>query len=291
MTSHNNQKKAAIINDFTGFGRCSITVALPILSAMKIQCCPLPTAIFSNHTGFPSCHWTDYTGHMAPYMMEWEKLGLEFKAIATGFLGSDAQIDLVKQFLTTFKGPDTIAVIDPVMGDYGKLYATYTPDLARRMRELVAFADILTPNLTEACILTGRDFRPAPSEIELTAMCQALSDLGPEKIVVSGLELGEELGNFVYQRGKPPQLLTQPRVGDYRSGTGDVFSAILTGDAVNGVDFAASVQHAAAFVARAIQRSIELEIPLTDGVAFEELLGELIPGDPAAISSKGAIHP
>ncbi len=291
MTSHNNQKKAAIINDFTGFGRCSIAVALPILSAMKIQCCPLPTAIFSNHTGFSSCHWTDYTDHMAPYMTEWEKLGLEFQAIATGFLGSDAQIDLVKRFLTTFKGPDTVAVIDPVMGDYGRLYSTYTPALAGRMRELVGFADILTPNLTEACILTGREFCPAPSEAELTAMCETLSGLGPEKVVISGLELGSELGNFVYQRGKAPRLLTQPKVGDYRSGTGDVFSAILTGDAVNGVDFADSVAHAAGFVARAIQRSIELEIPLTDGVAFEELLGELIPDNPAVISSKGATNP
>ncbi|MCD8342096.1 MAG: pyridoxamine kinase [Clostridiales bacterium] len=291
MTSHNNQKKAAIINDFTGFGRCSIAVALPILSAMKIQCCPLPTAIFSNHTGFPSCAWTDYTDHMAPYMAQWEKLGLEFQAISIGFLGSDAQIDLVKQFLTTFKGPDTIAVIDPVMGDYGSLYATYTPALAERMGELVRFADILTPNLTEACILTGRAFCPVPSEAELTAMCDTLSDLGPGKIVISGLELGAELGNFVYERGKTPRLLTQPKVGDYRSGTGDVFSAILTGDAVNGVAFADSVEHAAAFVARAIQRSIELEIPLTDGIAFEELLGELVPGGPTMNSSKGAIDP
>ncbi len=273
--SHNHQKKAAVINDFSGFGRCSIAVSLPILSAMRVQCCPLPTAIFSNHTGFPSFFWTDYTDHMAEYMAEWKKLDLRFDAIATGFLGSHPQIELVKRFFDEFKTPDTIAVVDPVMGDYGKLYSTYSRELAEGMRELAHYADILTPNLTEACILTGRTYRERVTESELTEMCEELSALHASKIVISGLDYVDMLGNFVYERGKASQLLLEPKVGTYRSGTGDVFSAIITADAVNGVDFVESVRKASGFVARSIVRSNEMGIPVTDGIAFEELLWQL----------------
>lgn len=274
--SHNNQKKAAVINDFSGFGRCSIAASLPILSAMKIQCCPLPTAIFSDHTGFPSFYWTDYTEHMSAYMAEWKKLDLRFNAIATGFLGSHRQIDLVKQFFELFKTEETVAVIDPVMGDYGKLYSTYSQELAEGIRELACYADILTPNLTEACILTGRPYDPAIPETELEELCQELSAIHAPKIVISGLDYGDYLGNYVYQAGRKSQLLAEHKVGTYRSGTGDVFAAIITGSAVNGVDFVESVRRASAFVAKAIRRSNEMEIPVTDGIAFEELLGDLI---------------
>lgn len=275
--SHNHQKKIAVINDFSGFGRCSVAVALPIISAMKVQCCPLPTAIFSNHTGFESYFWTDYTDHMADYAGEWKKLDLRFNGIATGFLGSIHQIDLVEEFLRQFDGDGTIVLVDPVMGDYGALYATYTPELARGMARLVQYATILTPNLTEACVLTGTEYHANPCEGELLAMCRQLHEMGPEKIVISGLDFGGELGNFVYQAGQPHQLLRSKKVGDYRSGTGDVFSAILSADAVNGVPFVRSVEKAAAFISHALARTIELDIPRTDGIAFEEVLGELIP--------------
>lgn len=275
--SHNNQKKVAVINDFSGFGRCSIAVELPILSAMGMQCCPLPTAIFSNHTGFPSCAWTDYTDHMADYMTEWKKLDLRFQAISTGFLGSHRQIELVQRFFTLFKDENTVAVVDPVMGDYGKLYRTYSMELVHGLRELIPAAAILTPNLTEACLLTGRDYDPNMSEAELGRLCEELCLHGEKKIVISGLYRGDDLGNYVYESGKSPRMVTERRVGSNRSGTGDVFCSIITGCAVNGVDFVESVELASGFVARSIVRSEELGIPVTDGIAFEELLGELVP--------------
>lgn len=278
--SHNNQKKAAVINDFSGFGRCSIAVQLPILSAMGMQCCPLPTAIFSNHTGFPSCAWTDYTDHMAAYMDEWKKLDLRFNAISSGFLGSHHQIELVERFFHLFKTPETVAVVDPVMGDYGKLYRTYSMELVEGLRTLVRSADILTPNLTEACLLTRRSYDPNVSERELGRMCEELCAHQDKKIVISGLFHGDELGNYVYQAGCAPKLVRERRVGSPRSGTGDVFCAIITGCAVNGVDFVESVERASGFVARSIVRSEELGIPTTDGIAFEELLGELVPKKP-----------
>ena len=159
IVSHNNQKKIAVINDFSGFGRCSIAVSLPIISAMKIQCCPVPTSIFSNHTGFDSYFFEDYTDKMRPYIAEWRKLDLHFNGICTGFLGSEAQIGIVGDFLQEFGGEGTIVLIDPVMGDYGKPYPTYTMEMCLEMKKLVHYADILTPNLTEACILTDTPYK------------------------------------------------------------------------------------------------------------------------------------
>ena len=273
-SSHNRQKKLAVINDFCGFGRCSIAVALPIISAMHIQCCPLPTAIFSDHTGFESFFCEDFTEHMQPYADEWEKLGLSFDGIATGFLGSARQIDLVKDFLARFKEAHTKVLVDPVMGDYGKLYPTYTPELAGRMHELLRFADLLTPNLTEACILAGISYREDFTEQELTALCERLSESGPQEIVISGIHLGDDLGNFVYSQGKT-SMLRAHRVGGYRSGTGDVFGAILAADLVNGVPLEASVRKAADFITKTILYTQKLGVPDTDGVCFEEYLWEL----------------
>lgn len=274
---HNRQKKIAVINDFSGFGRCSIAVALPIISAMRVQCCPLPTAIFSNHTGFDSFYWTDFTDHMEAYAREWARLGLHFQGIATGFLGSVRQIDVVERFLNRFDRPDTLVLVDPVMGDNGALYPTYTRELAQNMARLVNYADILTPNLTEACVLTGTTYQPRFPEEELLEMCQTLSGRGPKRVVISGLDYGETLGNFIYEAGQRPHLLQVPKVGTCRSGTGDVFAAILIADAVNGGAFPDSVQKAATFISHALERTNEMGIPRTDGIAFEELLGELIP--------------
>lgn len=272
---HNRQKKIAVINDFCGFGRCSITVSLPIISAMKLQCCPLPTSIFSNHTGFDSFFYTEYTNHMDAYMEEWAKLDLHFNGILTGFLGSPEQTEIVKRFLERFKGENTIAVIDPVMGDYGKLYPTYSPSLAEQMSSLVPYADILTPNLTEACILTGTKYREDMTGDDLAALCVKLSEMGPKKIVISGLERGEHLENFVYESGKKPVIVKEHKVGPCRSGTGDVFSSMIAADAVNGVDLISSVRHASSFIAKVLHRAVELDLPKTDGLCIEECLLEI----------------
>ncbi len=273
--SHNNQKKIAVINDFCGFGRCSLAVSLPVISALKIQCCPLPTSIFSNHTGFKSFYFTDYTEHMPAYIDEWSGLELSFNGILTGFLGSYEQIRIVKDFLKKFKSESTVTVIDPVMGDYGKLYSTYSPLLAQKMSELVPYADILTPNLTEACILTNTDYSPEMGEAELFSICEKLSLMGPEKIIISGLERGEDLENFIFEAGKAPVTIREHKVGPCRSGTGDVFSSIIAADVVNGVELTESVKHASSFIAKVLRRTVELGIPSTDGICFEEFLTEI----------------
>ena len=273
--SHNRQKKIAVINDFCGFGRCSIAASLPIISALKIQCCPLPTSIFSNHTGFESFYYTDYTTHMNRYMQEWEKLDLRFHGILTGFLGSPEQIQIVKSFFERFKTDSNITVIDPVMGDYGRLYPTYSPRLAEQMCSLVPYADILTPNLTEACILTETAYDPDMDEARLETLCQKLSAMGPKKVVISGLSRGEDLENFIYEEGKQPHIVREHKVGPCRSGTGDVFSSIIAADAVNGKDLTSAVRHASSFIGKVLRRTLEMGLPDTDGICFEEYLTEI----------------
>lgn len=270
------QKKAAVVNDFSSFGRCSLAVTIPILSAMKVQCCPVPTAIFTNHTGYPSFSWTDYTDHMDDYIREWKKIGLRFDAVQTGFLGSKAQIDFVFRFLDAFRDEGTIVAIDPVMGDYGRLYSTYSRELAESMRRFLAVADILTPNLTEACVLAGTEYDPGISDSGLEHLARSLSEPNGAKVAITGLQRNGDIVNFVYEHGKAPHLHAEPKIGEDRSGTGDVFSSVILGDAVNGVPFYESVVKAGSFVARAVRRSVEMDIPVRDGLAFEEILGDLI---------------
>lgn len=276
QADHNRQKKIAVINDFSGFGRCSIAVALPIISALKIQCCPLPTSIFSNHTGFESFFFEDYTSRMQPYMDEWKKLGLHFSGISTGFLGSKEQIEIVLRFFEEFGTEDNVIVVDPVMGDYGKTYATYTPQMCEEMKRLVSYADILTPNLTEACILTDTPYHEDRWRLkEITALAEALGNMGPDKVVITGIVQGDFIANFCYEKGKPGKIRRTHRVGTQRSGTGDIFAAIIAADAVNGVPFGESVRKASLFIKRCIEKSIELGLPVTDGVCFEEVLHTL----------------
>ncbi len=272
---HNHQKKIAVINDFCGFGRCSLAVSIPLISALKVQCCPLPTSVFSNHTGFDSFYTTDFTAHMDAYMEEWSKLDLRFNGILTGFLGSPEQIGIVQRFLKRFKAENTVAVVDPVMGDYGRLYTSYSPVLAQQMGALIPYADILTPNLTEACILTETAYCPDIDEVELERLCRRLSEQGPKKVVISGLERGEDLENFIYEAGKPPVVIREHKVGPCRSGTGDVFSSIIAADTVNGMALTDAVEHASAFIAKVLRRTVEMSLPKTDGLCFEEFLTEI----------------
>lgn len=267
------QKKMAVIQDISGYGRCSMTVAMPVISAMRIQCCILPTSIFSNHTGFSNYFFDDYTDKMPEYIRNWEKLSLEFEGIYSGFLGSGRQIEIVSGFIDRFRGENTQVIVDPVMGDNGRAYATCTPKLCAQMKQLAAKADILTPNLTEACILTDTPYRASGwTRREIVAMAEKIHSIGPEKIVITGIRQGEYIANFVYDRGENLQFIRTQKVGTERCGTGDLFASIVAADAVNGVPFAQSVKKASQFIRRCILRSIELEIPTTDGVCFEEYL-------------------
>lgn len=271
--SQSKQKKIAAINDLTGFGRCALTVTLPVISHMKLQCCPVPTSIFSNHAGYAEYFFDDYTQRLDGYLSMWKKLGLKFDGIMSGFLGSAAQIGVVEQFVKEFQKEDTVVVIDPVMGDHGKIVGTYTEEMCREMRKLVSLADIITPNLTESCKLTDTPYKEKGwRRSELYSMAQRLREMGPEKIVITGIPQGEFIANYLYQEGEQPALFRTYRVGDERCGTGDLFAAIIAADAVNAVPFKRSVRKASSFVKKCMLRSIEMGVEQKNGVCFEELL-------------------
>lgn len=275
QVNHNVQKKIALINDLSGFGRCSITVQLPIISALHIQCCPVPTAILSNHTAYDSYFIKDFTDEIPAYIQEWKKLNLTFNGILSGFLGSEKQIDMVLEIIKDFSQKDTITVIDPVMADDGKAYPTYTPSMCSKMKDLVKRADICTPNITEACILTDTKYKKNWNEGELEDLCKKIARLGPDKIVISGIEHAAYIENACYEKGKSFVIIKEDKVGSTRCGTGDIFSAIIAADAVNGVDFDVSVKKASHFISKCLQISDEMKVPMFDGVAFEELMNGL----------------
>lgn len=270
------QKRVAVINDVTGFGRCSAAVAQPIISAMKIQCCVMPTAILSVHTGFPNYFLQDYTPYLRTYMNSWEETGIEFDGITTGFIGSKEQIGLVVEFFKRFKKENTLAVVDPVMGDYGKLYSSYTDNMCQEMKKLLPYADVLTPNLTEACRILDLDYHKVDlSEEGLVAICEALSDMGPSRIVITGLQQGDLIFNYIFEKNKTSELLSTRKIGGDRSGTGDVFSSIVTGALIQGQDFKTAVKRAVTFLDKAIAYTAQMELPWNYGICFEEYLEEI----------------
>ncbi len=276
MSGAKRQKRIALINDITGFGRCSVAVELPLISALKVQACPLPTAILSCHTGFPTHYLDDYTGRMRPYMEDWQKNGVQFDGIATGFLGSAEQIAIVQDFIRAFKQPGTRVMVDPVMGDYGKLYASYTDEMCEKMKGLLGLADIVTPNLTEACRLLDRAY-PKDGKVdegELEYMAAELSDRGPSQVVITGLSEGDTIENFIYEAGRGT-MLREKKIGGDRSGSGDAFAAIVIASLVRGENLTDAVKKAADFISKCLKYAVELDLPWNYGLPFEEYLTEL----------------
>ena len=192
-------KKIAVINDLSGFGRCSLTAALPVLAVMGVQPCPLPTAVLSAQTGYPSYYCDDFTDRMGYICDEWKKMNIRFDGIYTGFVASEQQIMNIFAFLDIFQKEDTFLLVDPVMGDDGEVYKMFTPGLCQLMKELVRRADIITPNLTELCLLSDTSYEEVTGikefEEQLTVigrMADAILDQGVETVIVTGLHYEED---------------------------------------------------------------------------------------------------
>lgn len=272
---HNRQRKAAVINDYSSFGRCSLAATVPLLAAMGVQCCPVPTAVFTNHTGFPRFSCADMTERMDAYIEDWRATGLRFSAIASGYLASVRQIDYVRRFVEAFRTPGTVVVVDPVMGDYGRLYNGFKAEVAEGLRSLLAVADYLTPNLTEACILAGCPYSERTDGPGLRALAESLCVERVKGVVVSGVPRDGALVNYVYTRDGGGVEIAAEKIGPDRSGTGDVFASVVLGALVNGAALPDAVRRAVSFVTKAVSRAVEMEIPTTDGLPFEEVLSEL----------------
>lgn len=271
--------RVAAIHDLSGFGRCSLTVAIPILSAMGVQCCPLPTAFLSTHTGgFPGFTFLDMTEEMPKVAAHWNALGLRFQAIYSGFLGSERQIGIVQDFIRQFRTEKTLVVVDPVMGDEGKTYRTYTPAMCDGMAELAKQADVITPNLTEASLLLGRGGELF--DVDETAMRQITEQLsmnGKRSVVLTGASLtpGKTGAMCFNAKTKRTWAVQTEFVAHTMHGTGDVFASVLTGALVKGSSLSAAVHQAVEFVRACAVRTAAENIPVREGVDFEPLLGLL----------------
>ena len=271
MKNKTHQKRVAAIHDLSGFGKCSLTVALPILSAAGIETSALPTAILSTHTGGISGYtYHDLTEDMRPVMKHWKSLDIKFDAIYTGFLGS---FDIVREFFDAFRQEDNLILVDPVMGDNGELYTVFTREFAAGMRMLCQKADIIVPNLTEAALLLDEPFHPGPyTHAYIESLLRKLGALGPQKVVLTGVYFKEdELGAATYDRTTDTidYVFTQ-KIPGYYHGTGDVFASALLSALLNDFSLIDAAAIAVHFTTDSIRRTYKAKTDYRFGVNFEQ---------------------
>ncbi len=267
------QKRIAAIHDISCFGKCSLTVALPIISAAGIEVSVIPTAVLSTHTGgFTGYTFRDLTDDMLPIARHWKSLGLEFDAIYTGYLGSFRQLDIVSEIIDMLKTPDTLIVVDPVMADNGRLYASFPETFPEGMKKLCSKADVVVPNITEASLMLEIPYSEGPYAAEdINRMLRGLSALGPKTAVLTGVYFdGSGLGAAFYDAASDKtDFALSERVEGYYHGTGDIFASALTAGLLAGLGTAGAVRAAVDFTAGAIRRTWEAGTDVRYGVNFE----------------------
>lgn len=267
--------RVAAINDISGSGRCSLTAAMPILGAFGVQCCALPTAILTNHTGYDVYSFDDYTDKMKNFTDDWKAYGIDFKCIYTGFLGSDRQIDIAEDFFLNFKDEKTKILVDPVMGDDGKIYSTYTDELCRKMKRLVRYADVVTPNVTEAAILSDIAYTgDSITTDEARKMAEVIRSLGADNVIITGIKRNGNAINYVYGADGEHEY-SSPMAPVYFSGTGDVFASIVCGFMATCRNLSDGVAFATEFIRKAASYSSDVGLTYLEGICFEKFLKEI----------------
>ncbi len=275
------QKRAVTINDISGIGKCSVTVALPILSAAGIEASVLPTALLSTHTGgFDKYTFLDLTDEMTKIIEHWSSLQINFDAIYSGYLGSTRQIDIVDSFINRFKKKDTLVLVDPVMGDAGKFYSGFSADYLEGMSKLCSKADIIVPNITEALFLLDKEYTNGPySKDSITKIMKELSEkTGCPNIVVTGIHLSEKDFGAASYNAKTDciDFAIAPHISGFYHGAGDVFASSLLAALLNNNDLKKSTEFAVDFTEQAIIRTKEAATDTRFGVNFEAGIPKLI---------------
>ncbi len=277
-------KKIAVVNDISGFGKCSLTAAIPIISALKVQACPLPTSVLSNQTCYSSFYMKELTKDMDLIIEKWLELGFSFDGIYSGFLSGEEQVSSVVKLVENFKTDGVKYILDPVMGDDGKPYANYSSKLRDSMLYLAEMADILLPNVTELALLSGIDSKDFilpgggtnEEKIRETALC--LAEKTGTTIIVTGVntvETGREyISNIIANSNKTDIVKRHKLKGGY-SGTGDIMASIVSAMAVRGIDIETAVNTAADFISKAVYDTSLENTDVNDGVVFEKFLGDL----------------
>ncbi len=271
-----NCRRILTVQDISCVGQCSMTVALPVLSACGHETCVLPTAILSTHTGgFSTPVKQDLTKLMPDVMEHWAKEGIDFDAIYTGYLGSSAQIDTVHKIFARLKAQSGVTIVDPVMGDHGKLYKGFDKSYVRGMKELCSVADIIIPNITEACMMAGHTYQENYDEAYITELMEKLSQLGSGSVVLTGVSFDpDKTGVMVWENGKT-ECYSHGKIPKNYHGTGDLFAAALVGSYMRGKTLTEAAAIAADFVAGCIRKTYEAPAHWY-GVRFETVLPELI---------------
>lgn len=270
------QKKVLALHDLSCFGRSSLVPITAILSVLGHQCVPLPTAVFSTHTAIPGWVCRDLTDSLHPMLAHFGSLDLRFESVYSGFLGSADQIDRVAE-AASLKTPDGLFLVDPVMGDNGAVYTTYTPEMTARMSELCALADLITPNVTEAAILLGKQ----PDTIvrdraEAEAWALELGGRYQAQVVLTGLNLHPGKLTVACCAGDKTEFVEHDCIDGFFPGTGDIFASVLLGDLLGGSALTDSAARAAAFVRSCIAFTVSRNADPMRGVLFEPLLGQLL---------------
>lgn len=269
-------KRVVTMQDISCFGRCSITVALPILSAMGMECAILPTAVLSAHTMFPGYSCQDISDQIEPISRHWRSLGLRFDAIYTGYLANEEQCAQAVTFIDRFRSKDNIVVVDPAMADQGRLYPGFGPDFPQAMAKVCACADLILPNLTEAALLTGTPWQERWSRDQVRAMLEKLLALGCGAAMITGYGEGESTGFLALDRDGRELSYSHPLLPRSYPGTGDVFSAVLVGGLMRGMGLRQAGVLASNFVAGCIAATAADPQGPDYGVEFEGQLGKLM---------------
>ncbi len=274
-----NVRRIAAIHDLSGIGRTSLMAVIPILSTMGFNVCPLPTAILSNHSQYPDFSFLDLTEEMPRIIDQWEKLGVTFDAIYTGYMGSPRQIEIVCGFIERFRTADTLVVVDPVLGDNGHLYSKMTQEMVEEMRRLACRADVLTPNLTEAFAVLDRPYKTDCTTEELKDLIAELSEMGPDTVIITGVPVPGQSGlTSVIARSKSDLRtwkVTCPYLPAHYPGTGDSFTSVITGSLLQGDSLPIALDRAAQFILQGIRSTFGYRMDNREGILLERVLPNL----------------
>ena len=274
-------KKAAVINDISGFGKCSLTATIAVLSVMGVQPCPMPTAVLTNQTGYKNHYCMDLTDELCHYKEMWSLNNESFDGIYSGYIADKRQVDIIFDFINTFRKSNTVVLVDPVMGDNGRLYSAFSNETCKKVCSLARSADIITPNLTELCILTDTDFEKLNSHCESDDFLNRISDVAKgafshseQKIVVTGIKKGKCIYNGVFTKQDCSFVKAECHGGSF-SGTGDIFASIVFASVVNGESLVSAVKKAVSFIEKATADTAKEPYDRNDGINFEKFLYQL----------------
>ena len=274
-------KKVAVINDLSGFGKCSLAVAISVLSVMGVQACPVPTAVLTNQTEFKNHYCVDLTDELCHYTDMWSKNGEEFDGIYSGYVASERQIELISDFMEKFRKSHTKIIVDPVMADNGALYPNYSTETCEKMKALAKSADIITPNLTELCILADYDYKDLSKKADDENYLEIISEIArgaiahsAQQIAVTGIEKDGFLYNGVFAKDKS-SYSRSVHFGNSYSGTGDIFASIICASVVKGESFESAVEKATSFLEEVLEDTSKDNIERNYGSNYEKFLHKL----------------